>query len=145
MKSQNGVTLVALTIYICIFTIVIGILTTISTFFFDNIYQVIDQPRYATEFNKFIMFFSVDVKNYNSADVTDTSIKFTDGPTYIYRNNGIYRNDELIAENVLNCTFTPNVYNVNDVAKNIINVDMQIGRKEENSLEKSIDFTLKYW
>ena len=37
MKSQKGVTLVALVIYIIVFTIVISILSVISSFFFSNV------------------------------------------------------------------------------------------------------------
>ena len=144
IKDNRGITLVALTIYIIIFTMVIGIVTTISTFFYGNIYNVIDTPKYVTEYNKFIMFFATDIKNYNSANVTNTTIKFVDGPTYEYKNNGIYREDKLIAKDVISCTFTPKTYNVNELSKNIINVNMRIG-KEKNSIGKNIDFTLRYW
>lgn len=145
ISNEKGITLTALTIYIIIFTLIIGVVTTISTFYYENIYKIIEQPKYVTEYNKFIMFFAVDIKNYNSAEITDTTIKFLDGPTYEYKDMGIYRDNKLIAKNVLSCSFTPKVYNVNDVAKNIINVDMKIGNRIESSLEKSIDFTLRYW
>lgn len=144
-KEERGVTLTALTIYMIIFTLVIGVLTTVSTFFYGNIYEVIDQPKYVTEYNKFIMFFGVDIKNYNSAEVTDTTIKFAGGPTYVYKDNVIFRDDTIIAKNILNCKFSLKTYNVNDLVKNIINVDMMVGKDSEHSLEKSIDFTLKYW
>lgn len=145
LKNNNGITLTALTVYMIIFTMIIGVITTISTFFYGNIYKVIEEPKYVTEYNKFVMFFAADIKNYNSAEVTSTTIKFESGTTYEYKNNSIYRNDKLIAENVLNCNFSTKVYNVNDLAKNIINVNLKIGKKEENSIEKNIDFTLKYW
>lgn len=56
MKSQKGVTLVALVIYIIVFTIVISILSVISSFFFSNVNFVKEQANYAPEFNKFNMF-----------------------------------------------------------------------------------------
>ena len=56
MKSQKGVTLVALVIYIIVFTIVISILSVISSFFFSNVNFVKEQANYAPEFNKFNIF-----------------------------------------------------------------------------------------
>ena len=56
----------------------------------------------------------------------------------------IYRNDVQINKNVSNCKFTLSQYNVSDVVKNIINVDMKIGNNSE-ALEKNIDYTLRYW
>ena len=143
--KEKGVTLVALTIYMLIFTIIIGILTTISTFFYNNIGEVIDNPKYVSEFNKFVMFFAVDIKNYNSAIVTDNILIINDNIIYKYENNEIYRNDTLIAKNIMNCEFTIQPYNVNSITKNIINVDIKIGKNNSDFFEKSIDFTMKYW
>ena len=145
LKSNNGITLSALVIYIIVFMIVISIMTTISTFFYSNITDVIDTPRYLSELNKFVMFFGIDIKNYSSAVVTDNQIQFDGGPVYKYENNGIYRNDVLIAQKVLKCTFTPKEYNVNNITKNLINVDIQIGKDDQDSMKRKIDFTLKYW
>ena len=51
IKSQNGVTLVALTVYILIFIVVIGILTTISNFFYGGVGAAMNTPDYvATDF-----------------------------------------------------------------------------------------------
>ena len=61
VSSEKGVTLSALVLYMVIMVIVIGIMTTISSFFFRNVYSVIDTPKYLSEMNKFIMFFGVDV------------------------------------------------------------------------------------
>lgn len=145
LKNNNGITLSALVIYIIVFMIVISIMTTISTFFYSNITDVIDTPRYLSELNKFVMFFGIDIKNYSSAVVTDNQIQFDGGPVYKYENNGIYRNDVLIAQKVLKCTFTPKEYNVNNITKNLINVDIQIGKDDQDSMKRKIDFTLRYW
>ena len=145
IKSENGVTLATLTIYLIIFALLIGVMTTISTYFYSEIYEIIDTPKYISEFNKFVMFFAIDIKNYNEATVTDNMIEFEDGPIYSYTGSSIYRNDVLVAYNILECTFTPKTYNVNDITKNLINVNMKIGRDNERSVTKNIDFTLKYW
>ena len=145
IKKEEGITLAALTIYIIIFTLLIGVMTTISTFFYNNLGQVVDTPKYVSEFNKFVMFFATDVKNYKEATVTETTIEFEDGPVYQYQNNIIYRDNVAIANYILNCTFTAGQYNVNTLTKNLINVDMQIGKNEQKSLTRNVDFTLRYW
>ena len=67
MKSQKGVTLVALVIYIIVFTIVISILSVISSFFFSNVNFVKEQANYAPEFNKGEDIFSdfINISNIN--------------------------------------------------------------------------------
>ena len=67
-KSQKGITLAALTVYIFIFTLIIGVITTISNSFYANIGDVVDAPKYIAEFNKFTMFFAVDIKNYSKTN-----------------------------------------------------------------------------
>ena len=144
-KSQKGITLTSLVIYVVALTIIMGVLTTITTTFFSNMGNVVDSPKEINEYNKFIMFFVTDIKNYNTATVTDSSVDFGNGEVvYVFRNNAIYRNDVQINKNVSNCKFTLSQYNVSDVVKNIINVDMKIGNNSE-ALEKNIDYTLRYW
>lgn len=145
IKSEKGITLLALTIYIVIFTIIIGIITTISTYFYGNIGEVTKSSKYISEFNKFVMFFSTDIKNYNEAIVTDNTIKFNDEIIYKFENNAIYRNEVIIAQNVQDCKFSLNKYTVNTVTKNIINVNLKIGKSGDDYFENNVDFTLKYW
>lgn len=145
IKDNKGITLSALVIYIIVFMIVISIMTTITTFFYSTITDIIDTPQYLSELNKFIMFFGIDIKNYNTAVVTDNQIQFEGGPIYKFENNSIYRDNVLIAQKVLKCTFTPKEYNVNNITKNLINVDIQIGKDNQDSMKRKIDFTLKYW
>lgn len=145
LKNENGVTLTSLIIYIIIFSIIVAIMTTVNAYFFSNVREVMDTPRYISELNKFIMFFAADVKNYSEAIVTDTEIQFVNGPTYKYQNNIIYKDDIVIAKYVLNCKFSLSKVTVDPVQKNIVNVDAQIGRNSDDSMKKNIDFTLKYW
>ena len=66
-KSNKGVTLTSLVIYVFALTIVMAAMTTMSTFFYTRIADVLDTPKYLAEFNKFTMFFVTDIKNYNNA------------------------------------------------------------------------------
>ena len=145
VKNDRGITLTTLVIYISVLTLVIGVLTTISTYFYTNIGSVVDSPKYVNELNKFAMFFVVDIKNYNNATVSSNTIQFEGGPVYKYENNCIYRNDVEIAKDVMNCSFSLKNETVSSVSKNIINVAIQIGESESNSMTENIDFTLRYW
>ena len=91
------------------------------------------------------MFFATDIKNYNSATVTENTVTINDNIIYKFENNKIYRNDTVIAKNILSCKFTITPFNVNTITKNIINLDIKIGRNSSDFFEKSIDFTMKYW
>ena len=53
MKSESGITLTSLVIYIIVATIVIGTMGMVSSFFFSNVNLIKDQDQYAIEFNKF--------------------------------------------------------------------------------------------
>lgn len=146
IKSNKAITLMALTIYISIFILIIGVITAIGTNFFGQLGKISETQQYATEFNKFAMFFIADIKQYEKAIISDDklSIKFDDNLEYTVKDNCIYRNDTQIAKNIISCNFTSKEYIVNNITKNIINVDLKIG-KNKSVLEENIDFTLKYW
>ena len=145
MKSENGVTLTALVAYITVFMIILTMMTTISTYFYNNVGKIKDSHKYVSEYNKFSMFFIVDVKrNANITSITSNSIEFEDGTIYLYENNAIYRNDTKIAKNVKNLTFLESDYTENNFTKKIINVNATLGNNNEE-IVRNIDFVLKYW
>ena len=98
MKSEKGITLTSLVIYIMVATIVIATMAIVSSFFFSNINLVRDQDKYAVEFNKFNMFFVNDVKNNKTAQIEEHKITFEDGTIYEYNTSeqAVYRNDTKI-------------------------------------------------
>ena len=147
MKSQKGITLTALVIYIMVATIVIATMAIVSSFFFSNINLVRDQDKYAIEFNKFNMFFVNDVKNNKTAQVQTHQITFEDGTIYEYNveDKCVYRNDIKVAELVQELTFTSDTYQVENTTtvKNLVRVYMSIGKRE--NFQKEIEYVLKYW
>lgn len=145
INKEKGITLVSLTIYMVILTVVMSVMTVVTTTFYDNISELNSTPRYLAEFNKFAMFFVADVKNYNSATVTDNTIIFDNGPTYKFEGISIFRNDVKIAGNILACKFQLKTYNVNLTTKNIISVYTKIGKDSQHYVEQEVEFTLKYW
>lgn len=144
MKSEKGVTLTALVIYVVVATVVIGALAIISSYFYSNMGYVKDQTEYVSEYNKFNMFFIQDVKNNKTAEVTDYKITFEDGTVYEYKLKAIYRNDEEIATKIEDALFTSGTYIVNNTTKNLIGVSLQVGT-EKKLYEKKIEYVLKYW
>lgn len=146
MKSQNGVTLIALVIYVIVLTIVVSILAMISSFFFSNVNFVKEQANYAPEFNKFNMFFIQDVKQNKNLTITDNVVRFEDGTEYIFNldQKAIYRNGEAIAKDVQVAVFTTTTETIRNTTKNIVNVNIAIGNTGD-LFTKEIDYVLKYW
>lgn len=143
MKSEKGITLTSLVIYVIVATLLIGTIATFSSFFFSNIGGIKTQQNYAPEFNKFSMFFVEDVKNNKSAEVTQNTIKFENGTIYQYTNNKIYRNGTVITEKVDNLTFSSTKSSVASTTKQIITVKMTI--EGQLNSPTGIEYVLKYW
>lgn len=144
MKSEQGVTLTSLVIYIAVATVLISTMAVMSSHFFANIQLVKNQSDYVVEYNKFNMFFIQDVKANKAASIIGTTIVFEDGTKYEYKDESIYRNDKKIAKNIRTASFEPATYTVNNVTKNLIKVNLNIG-VEKKSYQKQIKYVLKYW
>lgn len=144
MKSEQGVTLTSLVIYIAAATVLISTMAVMSSHFFANIQLVKNQSDYVVEYNKFNMFFIQDVKANKAASIIGTTIVFEDGTKYEYKDESIYRNDKKIAKNIRTASFEPATYTVNNVTKNLIKVNLNIG-VEKKSYQKQIEYVLKYW
>ena len=120
MKSQKGITLISLTIYVIVMAAVIGVVAIISTFFYSNMNDVNNTINPITEYTKFNTFFSDEV-NHSNIKVLECGttsngqnyIVFDNGVqyTYIPENRGIYKNHVKIAKGVDNCTFAKNIKN----------------------------------
>lgn len=144
MKSDKGVTLMALVIYIAVFTVVVSSMALLSSYFYNNMHLIKDDASYVVEYNKFNMFFIQDVKHNSSATIENDVIKFEDGTTYEYKSNSIYRNDKEIATNVKSATFNLETYEVESTTKNLIVVNLDIGEGEKE-YQKEIEYVLRYW
>lgn len=144
MKSEQGVTLTSLVIYIAVATVLISTMAVMSSHFFANIQLVKNQSDYVVEYNKFNMFFIQDVKANKAASIIGTTIVFEDGTKYEYKDESIYRNDKKIVKNIRTASFEPATYTVNNVTKNLIKVNLNIG-VEKKSYQKQIEYVLKYW
>ena len=144
MKSDKGVTLMALVIYIAVFTVVVSSMALLSSYFYNNMHLIKDDANYVVEYNKFNMFFIQDVKHNSTATIENNIIKFEDGTIYEYKSNSIYRNDKEIETNVKSATFNLESYEVESTTKNLIVVNLNIGEGEKE-YQKEIEYVLKYW
>lgn len=63
MKSQKGITLISLTIYVIVMALVIGVIAILSTFFYSNMKDINQTVDPITEYTKFNSFFSDEVKS----------------------------------------------------------------------------------
>lgn len=149
LKSEKGITLTTLVIYTIVLMAALGILATISTFFYNNIILVKDSAKYASEFDKFNASFVHDVKENTQVvvDETNKTITFENGVTYIYNqeDKGIYREKVKVATNVDVFNVSQKTISTNNFDKQIISVNIVIGNSTKTLINKSIDYTLKYW
>ena len=144
MRSNKGITLTSLVIYMAVATLVIGSMALLGTHFYSNAELIKEPSEYVVEYNKFNMFFIEDVKTNKTATINGTTITFEDGTKYEYKGNSIYRNNNEIAKNVQSVQFTADTYVVSNTTKNLITVNLNIGTSEKN-YEKQIEYVLRYW
>lgn len=149
MKSEKGITLAALVIYVLIFSITIVLLASLSNYIFQNLNKISAEEISSEEFNKFNVYFIKDVKESRIANVKagqsdEVIITLESGSTYTYKDdeNAIYKNKEKIAINIVSFTAETKVEN----NKNIIDVTIKTGKDPLNpKFSKNIKYVLKYW
>lgn len=147
MKSEKGITLTSLVIYVLIATVAISGISMVASVFLSNMDLVKDQDQYAPEINYFNMYFIEDIKKNKTATVSDDhkQITFADGAKYQYKaqEKAIYRNDIKISEKVNLIEFLPSTITVKNTEKQIIKVKFSFG--DNKTFEKEIEYVLKYW
>lgn len=129
MKSNRGVTTTSLIIYVIAMMIVIGIIATITSFFYTNVLNLEDSSSNISEITKFNMYFIEETKSANNSisQISQNSITFATGNTFTFQDNCIYLNKIVICENVKNAAFSKETIN----SKDVIKVLMTFGDKIE--------------
>jgi len=145
VKSEKGITLTSLIIYIVLLLVAIGTLSIISQHFYSNTSYITDMGKYVSEFNKFNMYFIEDVKNNSDLySISENKIVFADGTIYTYSEQSIYRNKVEICSNIYSCMFEQKEQiNDKNFAKKIVNVKLKI--QGSKLFESENDYVLKYW
>ena len=143
MKSNKGITLMSLTVYIIVMLMVVGVISTISSFFYTNVVSLRYNGDNAQEYSNFNMFFLEETKTHgnkvleiNNESENPKYIVFSTGNKYTYQDNAIYKNSARICENVTNF----DIKQTNAYGNNIIEVLIEIGN--ENSYIKNTEYVL---
>lgn len=145
MKKESGITLITLIIYVIGITIITGILTVITNFFYQNVMHMEDASSSSAEYSKFNVVFIEEVKSFGNKVIEPTelnvetkSISFSSGNTYTFQDNKIYKNKIAIASDISDCKFKLRMYE----SKQIVSVYMKIGGK--NGFEQTIEYVVSY-
>lgn len=110
MKNQNGITLTSLVIYVAAMIIILGVVSTIISQFYQNTTLMQANTDEIIEFNKFNTYFLKEIKlkgnALDSIEGTNNSyILFKSGNSFLFDNNKIYYNNIEICEDVESATF----------------------------------------
>lgn len=135
MKSNKGVTLTSVTIYIIALTIIVAIVARISIYFYRNVKDISSSTTASAEYTKFNSYFTDEI-NIDRNEVSNCGVDETGMPyisfyvsqnQYSYKNNAIYRNKTKIVSNVDSCVFNY------DTSTKIITVNMTINGRDFNT------------
>ena len=146
MKSEKGVTLASLIVYILVFSIVLGALASMSNFIYGNLGEINGGSYSSEEFNKFNVNFVKDVKNNYNANIYSNNdnikIVFEDGVNYDYVKNekALYRNKVKIAEKIIDFQIQNVILN----NKKVLQVNISTGQNAVDFNQK-MKYVLKYW
>ncbi len=123
MKSEKGITLTSLIIYIIGLLVAITIITVVSSFFYESIDISTETIDTLSEFTKFNSFFTQQINkdsiefvncqtnrqgDTSTGKITESYAIFSDGTQYSYiaQNKSIYEGNVKIAEQVEDCEFS---------------------------------------
>lgn len=145
MKSQKGITMASLGVYIVVSIIVVATLATIMANYKNSIKTMDNDAEYSSEYNKFNLYFLEEVKKPENSSMERAnsigtkeneynSIKFKTGNEFMYKikEEILYLNkstgEEIkLIKNVKKCAFEFNDIDHEANGKNVIRVNIQIG------------------
>ena len=136
MKSQKGVTLTSLVVYITITLIVVGILAVVTANFQSNVREIYADGTNNGEIDKFNLYFLQEVKKEGNEvnTISQNEVLFTTGNKYTFNSvdKAIYLNDNIkIAEKIEKCEFASTLIN----EKTVITVTIKAVIGEEKTIE----------
>lgn len=130
MKSQRGVTLTSLVVYVVAITIIVSIMAVITTNFYKTIDDSNSNIEPYVEYTKFNSYFTDDInkESIKILDCNNNYIALNDEVqyTYVSENKAIYKNRVKICKDVTACRFSTEIKN----GKEVIKIQMTIGNKE---------------
>jgi hypothetical protein len=141
MRSEKGITLTTVVIYVMAMIVIVGIVATITSFFYSNTAELEETSSILGEFNKFNLYFLSETQKEDNKVVKIESGKriiFSSGAAFTYQDNGIYFNNIKLCSGVTDCTFSMTKKD----EKDIILVYLEIGKNKD--FARTMEYTLKY-
>lgn len=148
MKSEKGITLISMTIYVIVMLIVVTVMVILTSYFYGNVDVNSTETKLNQQYTKFNSYFTEEVNKKDNkvmgiGETEDTTnntkqqyILFSSGNQYTFvpENKAIYVNNVKIAEDITDCTFSK----VEQNDKVIIAVTI----KGDNNFTKFTKYTL---
>ena len=142
MKTEKGVTLISVLVYVIAMVIVIAVIASLTGYFYSNVDINMESQDISKQYTKFNSFFTDDInKSGNIVIDSDTEsenpyIVFANKNqyTFIKNNKAIYFNQIKIATNIEKCTFETQIKN----GKNVIIVNI-----EAKDFQKTTEYTIR--
>lgn len=150
MRSEKGITLSGLVIYVIIFSVTITLVSSLTSFIYGNLKNLNSDSISSEEFNKFHTYFVKDIKESKDLTVSNgeasnkVEIVLENGEKYTYNENekAIYRGSVKVARNIVKFSAQQGKEN----GKNIVSIAIGTGKNKDNpNFEKNIKYVLKYW
>lgn len=146
MKSQKGITVVSLVIYVVSFSIIVGIIGTITTYFYNNIEMIDLSASSSATYNKLNLYILKQIKSpgiildaytgnpnieIDSNGVDYITFKLQDGTKNTFMRVGkiIYFNKIKLCEDIEKFEIGKPETNIED-GKTSINITVQISNKQ---------------
>ena len=156
MRSEKGVTLTSLIIYVIAMLIAITIISIMTGYFYKNIDVSTEKYSYLGEYTRFNSYFSeevnkegnkiLEVVSFTNANEQDKNkqryVAFSSKNqyTYIPENKAIYQNNVKIASGVDNCEFTEKIENGKE-ALEVMGVELvKRGIVNEEAIEEALTY-----
>lgn len=113
MKNNKGISLISLSIYVIVATLLVGTLTFMNANFFSKISDMTTKTELESEYTKFISAFLKDLKNSSKvSEYSSTKLKFSNNASYEIRmiagetaaenQYAIYRDSIKVCEGIVN-------------------------------------------
>lgn len=150
MRTQKGITLISLIIYVIAMLFTIAIISVMTSYFYKNIQIPNEEYSSLNEYTKFNSYFSEEVNKENNKVIEIVSYSNDDEKnkdkqryvvfssnnqyTYIPENKAIYQNNVKIANGIEKCEFNYKIQN----GKEVVEIKLKIGE-----LDKTINYVLK--
>lgn len=137
MRSNRGITLTSLIMYVALIIIALGILAVLRSNFQSSVKELNQQGTNNYEFDKFNVSFLQEVKKEGNgiSSVSASEIIFTTNNKYTFKDNCIYLNDTIkIAENIDSLSFSTEL-----IDKKIV---IKVTVKPKKSEEKVVEYVL---